>query len=852
MALSVIGADARFPHGSGTTTSFTSAWQDLKMGAGGFLSSIWNYSDGTMIIRTDTYGGYLYVPSGSCSYGNGGSTFAAPCWQQVITATSLPSSLVNLNTSGSGNMGLVEFVACPSNTNVAYALFDGTLLVTTNLKSGSPTWVATPQTTTQNANGGSYGPKTEGPFLACDPNNPDIIYVSTASGVFKSINGRSGASASFSQVTAVGTPTAGYGAVFAYDPASSVVSNVTQHFMICTYGTGCYETTNGGPNLTLTSSTPTTFFHVIYDKFSQFWLADGSYTLQKYASSSWSTPTGIASNAQPQSIATDPNSSAIGSNKIVLVRESGDLTISSNNGATWTGPNFNAVYSATTPQPVWLGVADQIGGGSPSIDASNAVFDSSSNLWVSGGISVWSTPAPITASSTPMAANAVGIEQLVTNQIISPPGNSPLAAVWDRGFFLLKNPDVFPSTQYNNNTSLDTSGQIQGGWSLDYAPGTTNFLTGFVSDNFGATFLPASSTDGGVTWTQWPTKPTTSGPGGAIAASTTSNWVVVPGQSAAIQYTLNGGTSWAASSVSTCSTTPLNSVADNRQPLAADRVTANKFYFVDRSANFCVSTNSGQTFTSTGATSASVDGSPYRDILSAVPGQAGNLFWSSGGGQTGSHPFNTHLWKSTNSGVAWTSVNANLKEVIAFGFGAPLPGGSGYPMIYVAGWLSGTLGYYKSADGGATWGAISAPSNQLAASLNSVDLVTTLSGDMNVYGRIYTGFVGSGAGYIDTSDACPWVNFSNTNPNASLTGTITLQAQHSGTVPVTSVSFYVDGTLIGTQTTGTGTPTTYAQSWVTGGVATGAHTLQVAASGNGCTATSSSTFANFSIPITTH
>jgi hypothetical protein len=50
---------------------------------------------------------------------------------------------------------------------------------------------------------------------------------------------------------------------------------------------------------------------------------------------------------------------------------------------------------------------------------------------------------------------------------------------------------------------------------------------------------------------------------------------------------------------------------------------------------------------------------------------------------------------------------------------------------------------------------------------------------------------------------------------------------------------------IGTQTAGTGTPTTYSQSWVTGGVAHGLHTLTVTTIGN-CAGRGS-----FSIPITT-
>jgi hypothetical protein len=83
-----------------------------------------------------------------------------------------------------------------------------------------------------------------------------------------------------------------------------------------------------------------------------------------------------------------------------------------------------------------------------------------------------------------------------------------------------------------------------------------------------------------------------------------------------------------------------------------------------------------------------------------------------------------------------------------------------------------------------------------------------------------------------------------------LTGTVNLIAKRSGQVPVTSVNYYVDGSLIGTQTTGSGTPTAYTQSWVTGGVATGAHTLKVEAVGNGCTAGGGGN--SQSIPITTH
>jgi hypothetical protein len=258
---------------------------------------------------------------------------------------------------------------------------------------------------------------------------------------------------------------------------------------------------------------------------------------------------------------------------------------------------------------------------------------------------------------------------------------------------------------------------------------------------------------------------------------------------------------------------------------------------------FYKSTNGGADFFATGATSANVDGNPNLFQLQSMPGQAGTYFYTAGGQSGGAHPLNTRLWKSTDTCTTWSRVSADLKEVMNFGFGAPKPGSTFYT-IYAYGWYKGVLGFYQSTDGGSTWSAIKAPASQLQYALNSADLVQYLSGDSNVYGRIYVAFRGSGAAYIDTQDACPAVAFSTVVANASLTGTVTLTAQHSGLVPVTSVQFKVDGTNIGSAQTG---QTSYSVSWNTGSVGAGAHTLSVVTTGNECTGTGST----FSIPINT-
>ncbi len=720
-------------------------------------------------------------------------------------------------------------------------------------------WVATTQTITI---AGNRGPGNH-PRLACDPNNPDVIYaISPSSGTFVSTNGRSGLSAAWTQVTAVGSGTSGNGGIIAFDASSAFSGGFTQRFMICTYGTGCYLTSNGGVagggSFSLTSSGPTTGLQIKSDKFGQFWVVNTGASVFLFSGGAWSTKTpGVNANT----IAIDPNSASQVANHLAIINSfSGQILVSIDNGGSWQNTTNNPGQAASAPQPPWLATANQQSAGLPFFSGITIEYDGSSNLWMGAGLGAWETPAPTSGSSTVWTANTVGIEQLVTNQIISPVGGSPLAAVWDKGFFLVKNPDVFPSTYWNNspnsNCGQAACSPIMGGWALDHVAGT-QFITGVERSNLDSSYSPAASSDGGNTWTRWAALPASPDVGGAIAASTTTNWAVVPGQNTALQFTTNGATSWAAATA-TGNNGWIANYVNNRQPLAADRVTAGVFYAVDLGTGpagtqkFWVSTNNGATFTSPGAP---FDGSPFNDSLITPPtlgsfNTAGHVFYVTG---QQSSPSTGHIWKSTNQGTSWTCLTATgagcsgatLTDPNNVGFGAPKPGGGGYPMIYAIATMSSVYGVYASADAGATWALINVPASQQIWPGNSVDDPTWVTGDSNVYGRLYVAYRGSAGAYIDLADACPWVNFSNTNPNASLTGTITLTAQHSGLVPVTSVQFSVDGSNIGAPQTGA---SPYSVSWNTGGVATGAHTLKVQATGNGCSSSGNS----FSIPVTTH
>ena len=68
---------------------------------------------------------------------------------------------------------------------------------------------------------------------------------------------------------------------------------------------------------------------------------------------------------------------------------------------------------------------------------------------------------------------SAGIENLVANEILVPPGGDPVLASWDRPFFYITNLNAYPSTY-----GPVESDNIVAGWSVDYASSTPSFLVG--------------------------------------------------------------------------------------------------------------------------------------------------------------------------------------------------------------------------------------------------------------------------------------------------------------------------------------------------------------------------------------
>ena len=96
------------------------------------------------------------------------------------------------------------------------------------------------------------------------------------------------------------------------------------------------------------------------------------------------------------------------------------------------------------------------------------------------GTGVWTTTQVPTSGatwSTPVTwtDQTVGIENLVANEIIAPPGGNPILASWDRPFFEITDPNTYPLTYGPINSDTITAG-----WSVDYASSSPSFLVGLA------------------------------------------------------------------------------------------------------------------------------------------------------------------------------------------------------------------------------------------------------------------------------------------------------------------------------------------------------------------------------------
>ncbi len=725
--LAVIGTAVAFENcGKGfdatstlTSSSGATGWQDLKVGGGGYVRGLDVNPDGTMVGHTDTNGAYLW---------NGSS------WVQLVTNSSLPAAIVAANPVSLGQ-GVYELQMAPSNSSIMYMMFDGYVFVSTN-KGAKWAQTAFTQDTNNNAND-SYA--AVGQKMAVDPNNPNIVYVGTEDkGMFVTSDGGT----TWRSVSGVPTGTgAGITGILFY-PGGGQVGGVTQTIYASSSSNGVYRSTDGGATWSALAGGPVDVGYAAISTSGTYYAIGDSYAnIWSYKGSAWTKL--IAGSAYTyQGIAINP----FNQNELVATNEAGQVDISYDAGSTWTG--LNGATSLSTSDIPWLKAANLFAGTGPSfyLSAGGLAFSPTINglLIQSAGTGVWSMTVPTSGATSSTALTwtdmSVGIENVVANAILVPPGGVPILASWDRPFFKITNPSVYPTTYGSVN-----SNKIEMGWSLDYASSDPSFIVGLSDWNNEQT---GYSTDGGATWTYFSSTPPgmlTSYLGGTIAASTPQNIIWAPANKSNAYYTLNQGASW------TAITLPGVSSWSNfdyayflvRRSVTADRVLANTFYLYYAGNGVFKTTDGGVTWANVhaGYIESNSSQSGYNSTIMSVPGFAGNLFYT-GGPQSGvtasnvSEPF----YRSTDGGATWSQV-PNVLGVSCFGFGASANGQS-YPAIYIVGFVNDVFGIWRSDDNAQTW------TNIGTYPLGALDPITTIAGDPNYYGQVYVGFGGGGYAYL--------------------------------------------------------------------------------------------------------
>ena len=730
----------------------STGWQTFKLGAGGQLSSIDITADGTKVIRADTLGCYWY-DTAAPNPGNAGGT---GCWQQLVSEATLPTPEMYRNAGGGG----WEIRIAPSLTTRFYMYHGGDSKIyrtddrgkswtTCGALPGGPYYVA--------ANDGTS--KFVNYKMAVDPDNADKVIVATPkNGIFVSAD----AGVSWAAIADVAPGSAFPGSAGEY--AGNTIAFVDSALVYAgTYGVGVYQSSDGGASWTLLDSAnmPVKPGKLRVDSNGVLYVADWSdYSLWKYDGTAWVNVHAGLTGHVGFGVAINP------ANPLqMFTGDSGSWYYSIDGGANWsynmTGPN-----TKTDTDIPYLGTIIPF-------TVSNVVWGPDDIIYIADGVGVWQLrPADIPMTSynhPPLTSISIGIEQLVVNWIQSKPSNSLQIICMDRGVFVVDDQSKYPLTCKSQAISV---ADINEGYSIDYAANDPAFSIALVGEGFTpyGVFYIIKSHDNGATWVKAASNPPgIIASGGCVAALTATNWLWVEanGWNAAsnyggrVYYTKDGGSSWAEVS------TPGLAVGDGffgppstyslrRQIAVADRVNGNFYLYNSGSVapGIWRSTDGGANFTRVCTTR--LDGGAAQDAwncqfrpLPPYPGYLGGEMYATGGIEDPGNPGSAlYECKDIGSSVTMTAIQGP-SHVWSVGFGAPKPDGDGYPAVFIYGVVDGGQGVWRSDDHCASWTKLT-PTKFVNGSLDQINVI---EGDLNVYGKCYIGFAGSGVAVYDQSQA---------------------------------------------------------------------------------------------------
>ena len=587
-----------------------------------------------------------------------------------------------------------------------------------------------------NQNGRNMGER-----LAVDPDDDDILYLaSPANGLWRSTDG----GATWSQATSfpvtstpddIGLSFVTFDAVGSHhgEPTKTIfVGNAT--------GTDLYESTDAGATWQLVPGEPTGMepqhgvmasngvFYVDYaNQPGPNGMTDGS--VWKY-----DTLTGAWTNITPEVPGEDGNPAFGYAGLAVDPGHPGTVMVATNDrwspidtifrstdgGTTWADVGAKATLDISASPFLAFGATPKFGWwiASIAIDPFNpdhAIFGTGATVYGTDDLTAADHGEPTTWSS----AAAEGIEETAVNDLLVPRAGPCMliSAVSDLGGFchtsLNRSPPVgMIEPIIDSGTSVAEAGEKP----LDVA------LVGYDGGGY--------STDGGAQWSAMKLPVGSTAGAGVVAVNADGSSIVWAPADAAPEYSTDGGQTW----------TVVSGLAEGAFPVA-DPVKAGVFYDFDPAAgSLLVSTDGGATFTTeTTGLPAGVnpEGTSSLSQLHTVFGRAGDLWLAAGNGL---------LYHSTDGGATFAACRgpgaSSVAAVATLGFGKAAPG-TGYPAIYLTGIVGGVQGIFRSTDEGASWMRINDDSEQYAW------IGQTITGDPDVFGRVYLGTNGRGILYAD-------------------------------------------------------------------------------------------------------
>ncbi|MGC4087188.1 MAG: hypothetical protein QM756_04650 [Polyangiaceae bacterium] len=225
------------------------------------------------------------------------------------------------------------------------------------------------------------------------------------------------------------------------------------------------------------------------------------------------------------------------------------------------------------------------------------------------------------------------------------------------------------------------------------------------------------SANSGAQWSELP-RPNAQ-TGGRVALSADGNVLVwTPDKSTTAYRTANAGAQWS----------PVGGV-NFGGPIVADSVNPARFYAYNPASGSVLLSNDGAASFTSGANAGSGGAAKVR----TAPGVEGELWIPL---------YNGGLARSSDGGKAFSKV-AGVTQCGAVGFGKAAPGQT-FPTVFIWGKTnSGPSGIYRSLDAGASFQRVNDDQHQFGGPGNG----QFVSGDANVFGRVYMSTAGLGVVY---------------------------------------------------------------------------------------------------------